>query len=1401
MPFSMIAVILLILAGAGAALLYEVEESRFDRELDLSQLQELQNCAILESSELDQLACDIASEVTQSNGMNNESDLRSRFQIALLDEIRSTYPERHGDFTVRLVRCSLEIRILHLSMNDADVIKKSEMKEQLGTSSVTLPVYVEIAGNYSLTIESQQGSITREFDVQRSIYDPTPFLANRLQIFQSMFEGGKNEIENLVRYQLAALCQDRILGGARSGSLTEIASSASVITDQDVRNALNLAILVEQMKVLRVHDEEFLEATLSQFPCPEEEKIIVDELMHSDVKLDIADLFLLLNNGGHYPLSQILAQSIYSSADAIVLRWLDYLHIIDLVKFIEQMEYGVQITISDLLESITGVDLIEESMVSWMSERFLEAGIHDYNYRWLHYSPSDSYVSISKNTLNFQNQLGDEIEVVIQGNYDIDFPSFDVLLSPVWKDFLIGYKSGTCELADNLELFVKSIAMNVASNANLPEIELELDPKDSLNYLDELTSVVQTAMDPNRDWFEEALSRADETYVIKDPLGQALTEFAHNNWRELFQLNSSVDQAESNLAESIVEEAIAASTYVSDNGMINEIAVVKSAIQNNIDWGVDASIRTIFEGDITPRLMLFDQVFGNLPWEGQSTLLQEVISKLAGEAIDGIPGIKRIVIDQMELQISDLRDQARLRADKILIQLSDIDEFSFVTENGMTICESLGVHLKAPWVSDPNAIMVKISRPEDFDVQVEDYPNHHLTDLLNCSMSPFESGFGYLLTGLMQVELSLVQNPNSLLSRTDARMTITLPFGFQSNFSSSSGWPLQDVVYRPTMTLNKQIAQFLDQLWNALLDTLQLIGDACTQVFNFLKDCLSKLLSYCMEAVQVLSDFLIDLAQGLRDIVQGAVGSLIKSLATTVTATLGQIKCSFSVGGLKMILETCIPDMQFGRSRDLLKWTICIPLVYANLSFGVRIVDMISSGLDIIGFCDMASQDWQAGVLVDPLMLVQDHMIEADGVFPTFSLELKAPEVVQYEKRSFRLSDIPMLGAFLSRIPTPIPGLLASVDAGFEVKYDDPQRDHVVINEIEFNPPGPDSGNEWVELYNPTDEVVDISGWSLETVHGRQMSVILEDHAIAPKSFYVHHFAGQFLDNGGGNKLPTGESVVLSDSTGRRIDTTPFLTDFYNDHRTWQRSLDASERWVFKSASEDRANAFQPFQTGDIELWYNTLYDATIRAFAKMGQDAFDLNNLAALIKNIITETVQIVAEILGRLIVEMSLFIELALQDYSQSFSGGIRLSLVITGEGVRDALLWVSSAVQQALSGITNPTQATMGKRPMDTILDDVYVRFSAYGSASLPRILADALPDARFRLAGFIQVNLASFVPPKTGQQNWSVSFGVLFEEVPGRLLNAFYPVDADKSADCWLFKATIYAGSNNGGTMVG
>ena len=43
---------------------------------------------------------------------------------------------------------------------------------------------------------------------------------------------------------------------------------------------------------------------------------------------------------------------------------------------------------------------------------------------------------------------------------------------------------------------------------------------------------------------------------------------------------------------------------------------------------------------------------------------------------------------------------------------------------------------------------------------------------------------------------------------------------------------------------------------------------------------------------------------------------------------------------------------------------------------------------------------------------------------------------------------------------------------------------NVVINEVFYNPIGSDGNSEWIEFYNPTDEIVDISGWKIEAGGG-----------------------------------------------------------------------------------------------------------------------------------------------------------------------------------------------------------------------------------------------------------------------------------------------------------------------------
>jgi hypothetical protein len=93
----------------------------------------------------------------------------------------------------------------------------------------------------------------------------------------------------------------------------------------------------------------------------------------------------------------------------------------------------------------------------------------------------------------------------------------------------------------------------------------------------------------------------------------------------------------------------------------------------------------------------------------------------------------------------------------------------------------------------------------------------------------------------------------------------------------------------------------------------------------------------------------------------------------------------------------------------------------------------------------------------------------------------------------------------------------------------------VVINEVELNPPGYDTDNEWVELYNAGDEEVDVSGWKLLTVHGYRVCIkIPSTKPIPPRSFCVVMGYDQWLDN-------EVEVNVLQNETSFEIDRTPCL--------------------------------------------------------------------------------------------------------------------------------------------------------------------------------------------------------------------------------------------------------------------
>ncbi len=126
--------------------------------------------------------------------------------------------------------------------------------------------------------------------------------------------------------------------------------------------------------------------------------------------------------------------------------------------------------------------------------------------------------------------------------------------------------------------------------------------------------------------------------------------------------------------------------------------------------------------------------------------------------------------------------------------------------------------------------------------------------------------------------------------------------------------------------------------------------------------------------------------------------------------------------------------------------------------------------------------------------------------------------------------------------------------------------ERILINELESNPNGDDSGAEEVELYNPSDVPVDLSGWSVGSTAGRTATEVIDNGAAIPAHGYlIIGRSSQWLDN-------SDEAVELRGASGALIDSAGPFSDEDNDDSTWQRSPDGGERWIFATGTMEDAN-------------------------------------------------------------------------------------------------------------------------------------------------------------------------------------------------------------------------------------
>lgn len=117
----------------------------------------------------------------------------------------------------------------------------------------------------------------------------------------------------------------------------------------------------------------------------------------------------------------------------------------------------------------------------------------------------------------------------------------------------------------------------------------------------------------------------------------------------------------------------------------------------------------------------------------------------------------------------------------------------------------------------------------------------------------------------------------------------------------------------------------------------------------------------------------------------------------------------------------------------------------------------------------------------------------------------------------------------------------------------------IIINELMPNPSGDETKNEWIELYNNSDEAIDLNGWHLKDLYGSTHDFAIfniKGTIIGPRQFLLF-----YRDETNVTLNNDTDSVVLVQPNGKILSQTYEFNQSKTDW-SWARKTDGSWSWT-----------------------------------------------------------------------------------------------------------------------------------------------------------------------------------------------------------------------------------------------
>ena len=425
-------------------------------------------------------------------------------------------------------------------------------------------------------------------------------------------------------------------------------------------------------------------------------------------------------------------------------------------------------------------------------------------------------------------------------------------------------------------------------------------------------------------------------------------------------------------------------------------------------------------------------------------------------------------------------------------------------------------------------------------------------------------------------------------------------------------------------------------------------------------------------------------------------------------------------------------------------------------------------------------------IIIDPLQSSSDHWLMLDYIkYPQgnkdgLRIHLEAPFETDYKIARISTADIPVVGDRLKSIPVGPTGLAIGFEAGFEIRY---RTDigsgsaALMLDAVDLNPAG--GATSWMRLYNPNeagnsvepgadadyyvcvvgaiDACEDLS--SMTAIPGEGTAVyLLQDWSLAS-------LAGE----------PQVRLVLYRDS--QPVDDTGWFDDQSADSHHRHKQTTGGTSWTDSSggptgdpppAIRGPSNEIQDMiEAGDFGgAVLQLLWESIDTTYQEMADDlTLDLEGATEFVKRMVDRFLRELLEIIGRGIVEVTLFIEGFVSTVAGGPQAGLRLAFSIDGQALVTVLQWLMGYIGYYMQHIGDDT-AQPPPFP-ERVVAGLWVSADLFGGTESSRV------GVQFK------ANIPLFQSAESRVFEWRILFGV-YE----------FSKDADgKWTEEWWFHGTV------------